>query len=219
MSDVVTTGGGAAAVPAGEATVSSTGAASTAASDINPTSTSTTTFGIEDVVRRTFIGDKKGVYSFDYSKKYKFMASCGLERKVLLWDPFTIKIVAALSGHQADVQQVLIAVEQSLLLLLDFLKHIKVWNLKQDHNNLRNIQNINELNTNGSGGIMRSLDAGGGGGGRAKANTPAGSIAAAYRPENRISFMLFDSRRSRLVSCHSKIIIYNARTLTDHAPK
>ncbi len=55
-------------------------------------------------VKRTFKGHKKGVYSFDYSKKFKFMVSCGLERKLMLWDPFTCKVVNSLVGHSSSVQ-------------------------------------------------------------------------------------------------------------------
>merc|ERR1740117_1953409 len=34
-------------------------------------------------LRRTFRGHSKGVYSFAFSKKFKFMVSCGLERKLI----------------------------------------------------------------------------------------------------------------------------------------
>ena len=39
-------------------------------------------------VGRVFSAHRKGVQSFDYSKKHKMIGSSGLEREVLLWDPY-----------------------------------------------------------------------------------------------------------------------------------
>ena len=42
--------------------------------------------------------------SFCWCKTFKYIASCGLERHLLLWDPYTCKVIATLQGHTASVQ-------------------------------------------------------------------------------------------------------------------
>ncbi len=156
--------------------------------------------GMEDIVRRTFSGHKKGIYSFDYSKKYKFMASCGLERKILLWDPFTCKLISSLSGHQSSVQQVIVSDEKSLLISLDFLKYIRIWNLKQD-NNLKNIQVLYEVNSRVMGHTPSpgvSLSQHRYPGSKQRANDGSAAVSSSYRPENRISYIHYDPFYQRL---------------------
>lgn len=178
--------------------------------------------GMEEIVRRTFTGHSKGVYSFDYSKKYKFMASAGLEREILLWDPFTLQHISSLSGHAASVAQVLVCDEQSLLLSLDFLKNIKVWSLKQDANNLRCVQTLCDISPHSlfagapaaspssSVGLAGVHHGGGGGGGGAR-------LRSSYRPENRIGFMHLDLQHGggRLLCCSSKLLVWSLRTMRD----
>jgi WD40 repeat protein len=33
------------------------------------------------------------VYAIDWSPRYKFIVSCGMDRNVLLWNPFSVKSV------------------------------------------------------------------------------------------------------------------------------
>lgn len=70
----------------------------------------------------TELGHNKGIYSFDYSKVYKFMASCGLERKILLWDPFTCKSINALVGHSSSVKEVIMDDEKKVLMSLSVVR-------------------------------------------------------------------------------------------------
>jgi len=179
-------------------------------------------WGMDDIVRRTFHGHSNGVYSFDYSKRYKFMASAGLERAILLWDPFTCKVLTRLVGHHASVTHLTINDERSLLMSLDGCKVIKVWNLRHEHWNC--IQTIDEGGVEGIGrGPTMAAGSGGGGGPR----TPAGNYHSyargsststrtsatclySYRPENRISCIYFDSVHGRLYSAHSKLVVYDA---------
>ena len=56
-------------------------------------------------------GAKKGVYTFEWSNAFKVLASCGLERTVALWNPYTRsnKPLAVLPGHNASVQRVTVS--------------------------------------------------------------------------------------------------------------
>ena len=52
---------------------------------------------------RTFNIHQKGVNSFIYSPMHRFIASCGEERHILMWDPFTLGVLAYLYGHNTSV--------------------------------------------------------------------------------------------------------------------
>mmetsp|Transcript_40441 Transcript_40441/g.61687 ORF Transcript_40441/g.61687 Transcript_40441/m.61687 type:complete len:134 (+) Transcript_40441:1004-1405(+) len=52
---------------------------------------------------KTFNLHQKGVNSFIYSSKHRFVASCGEERHILMWDPFTLGVLSYLYGHNTSV--------------------------------------------------------------------------------------------------------------------
>jgi WD40 repeat protein len=52
---------------------------------------------------KTFNLHQKGVNSFVYCYKHRFIASCGEERHILMWDPFTIGVLSYLYGHNTSV--------------------------------------------------------------------------------------------------------------------
>ena len=52
---------------------------------------------------KTFNLHSKGVNSFVYSNRHRFIASCGEERQIIMWDPFTLGALSYLSGHAASV--------------------------------------------------------------------------------------------------------------------
>lgn len=78
-------------------------------------------------MKRVFKGHGKAVYGFAVCKTYKvplpasghrqlrrlfaallqFVASCGQERAVLIWDAYTLQVTNRLTGHQASVHDVL----------------------------------------------------------------------------------------------------------------
>ena len=69
----------------------------------------------------------RGVYSFDYSRSYNFIVSCGLERSILLWNPFTGRSIGTLQGHTASVQDVIVNEQDSQLVSVSIDKVIKIW--------------------------------------------------------------------------------------------
>ena len=52
---------------------------------------------------KTFNLHQKGVNSFVYSSKHRFIASCGEERHIIMWDPFTLGALSYLYGHNTSV--------------------------------------------------------------------------------------------------------------------
>ena len=52
---------------------------------------------------KTFNLHQKGVNSFVYSPMHKLIASCGEERHIILWDPFTLTMLQYLRGHNTSV--------------------------------------------------------------------------------------------------------------------
>lgn len=75
---------------------------------------------------------KRGVYSFAWSGTSKLLASCGLERTISLWNPYTRnpKPLAVLQGHTASVLHVAINDEGFQLYSCSTDKCIKVWDLR-----------------------------------------------------------------------------------------
>ena len=75
---------------------------------------------------------KRGVYAFTWSTTAKQLASCGLERTISLWNPYTRnpKPLAILSGHTASVLHVSINDEGFQLFSCSVDKCIKVWDLR-----------------------------------------------------------------------------------------
>jgi WD40 repeat protein len=72
------------------------------------------------------------VYSFTWSTTCKQLASCGLERTISLWNPYTRnpKPLAILSGHTSSVLHVAINDEGFQLFSCSVDKCIKVWDLR-----------------------------------------------------------------------------------------
>ena len=126
-------------------------------------------------VKRVYHGHIKGVYSFAFSAANKFMVSCGAEREVMLWDPYTCKTVSMLYGHTTAVQRVLIDDDRNIMVTLSSDKTIKTW----DTRTLRTMQTVHD-----------------------------GQL---HRPEDRITCLLYDSKRCRLVTAATSIEYWDAR--------
>jgi len=69
-------------------------------------------------LRRKFSNHKKAVYSFAWCGHNKVLASCGLERKIILWSPYSERAVASLSGHNGAVRKVIVNDKNNQLISL-----------------------------------------------------------------------------------------------------
>jgi WD40 repeat protein len=76
---------------------------------------------------KTFNLHQKGVNSFIYSSKHRFVASCGEERHILVWDPFTMLVHSYLYGHNTSVQELAINEDKNHLISLGTDKVVKIW--------------------------------------------------------------------------------------------
>ena len=81
-------------------------------------------------VKRVFSGHKKAVYDFAWCPSVKAIASCGVERRVLLWSPYSQRTIAVLLGHVSSVKKVAFSVENEELISLAQDNTIKVWDLR-----------------------------------------------------------------------------------------
>ena len=79
---------------------------------------------------RTFNIHQKGVNSFIYSPMHRFIASCGEERHILMWDPFTLGVLAYLYGHNTSVQDLALNEERFHLISLGTDKVVKIWDTR-----------------------------------------------------------------------------------------
>ena len=80
--------------------------------------------------KRTFNLHQKGINSFVYSKKHKQVASCGEERHIILWEPYTLQQLAYLNGHNTSVSDLDINEERNHLISLGTDKVVKIWDTK-----------------------------------------------------------------------------------------
>ena len=79
---------------------------------------------------KTFNLHQKGINSFVYSNKHRFIASCGEERYIIMWDPFTLGILTHLNGHNTSVQDLTINEERNHLISLGTDKMVKIWDIR-----------------------------------------------------------------------------------------
>lgn len=59
-------------------------------------------------LRRRFSNHTKPVYSFAWCGHNKVLASCGLERNIILWSPYSERAVASLAGHTCAIRKVIV---------------------------------------------------------------------------------------------------------------
>jgi WD40 repeat protein len=82
-------------------------------------------------VIETYTHHNKGVLSFAWCKDFKFMASCGEERHVTLWNPYTkSSAITYLYGHNSAVQDVVLNDDKFQLISLGTDKVVKVWDVR-----------------------------------------------------------------------------------------
>jgi WD40 repeat protein len=89
-------------------------------------------------VKRVFKKHSKAVYSFTWCSHAKVIASCGLDRDILLWSPWSQSIAAKLQGHISPVMQVIANPETGTLISLSTDSVIKVWDVR-NHKQLQTI--------------------------------------------------------------------------------
>lgn len=79
---------------------------------------------------KTFNLHQKGINSFVYSVKHRFIASCGEERSIIMWDPFTLGTLSYLSKHNTSVQDLAINEQKNHLISLGTDKEVIIWDIK-----------------------------------------------------------------------------------------
>lgn len=79
---------------------------------------------------RSFSLHQKGVNSFVYSERHRFVASCGEERHIIMWDPFTRRAITYLNGHNTSVHDLTINDDRHHLISLGTDKVVKIWDIR-----------------------------------------------------------------------------------------
>ena len=76
---------------------------------------------------RAFYGHKNSVQSLVYVRSTKCMASAGVGREILTWNPHTCTIMQTLIGHSSPVTHLVSDEKNSLLISVSMDKHVKLW--------------------------------------------------------------------------------------------
>ncbi|MCO5601854.1 hypothetical protein L7F22_055979 [Adiantum nelumboides] len=71
-----------------------------------------------------------GVCGFAYGRALNFIASCGLERHINIWNPFTAKVMGTLIGHQAPVVDVAVNDKHNQVISVASDNLIKIWDMR-----------------------------------------------------------------------------------------
>ncbi|GAQ84591.1 hypothetical protein KFL_001960080 [Klebsormidium nitens] len=87
---------------------------------------------------------QKGVYACDYCRSFNFIVTCGVERNILLWSPYSARPLATLQGHSAPVMDVFVNESEAQILSLGADKVVKVWDFRTN----RCIQTLSEPGVN-----------------------------------------------------------------------
>ena len=125
---------------------------------------------------KTFPLHQKGVNSFIYSSKHRVVASCGEERHILMWDPFTLGVLSYLYGHNTSVQDLAFNEDRYHLISLGTDKVVKIW----DTRNYACIQTIFDK--------------------------------VCYRPEDRLTSLMFDKYTNNILLGSRKINLWFFKT-------
>jgi WD40 repeat protein len=78
---------------------------------------------------KIFSAHRKAVNAIVFSVRDAVVASCGLERDILVWSPFTTQVLARLTGHNSSVFSLVVDPQSSTLISLDSSRHVYVWSL------------------------------------------------------------------------------------------
>ncbi|RQM19506.1 hypothetical protein B5M09_011466 [Aphanomyces astaci] len=84
------------------------------------------------VLKRHFAFHRGAVYDFVWCGRPKFFASCGVEREILLWSPFSESLLGRLRGHSCSIKGVVWNEEGQNLISLGLDDgSIRVWDVRQ----------------------------------------------------------------------------------------
>lgn len=79
---------------------------------------------------RRLLGHTKGVFCMDWSTEHKFLVTGGMDRTIMLWNPYSPKAMASITGHNATVCDVIVNSDENQIISLSVDKCIKVWDLR-----------------------------------------------------------------------------------------
>ena len=84
--------------------------------------------GVEDYkYKRTCKLHQKGINAMVWSRTSRFLASCGEERQIIIWNAFTMTAMATLVGHAEPVQELAVNEEKQHLISLSADKAVELF--------------------------------------------------------------------------------------------
>jgi WD40 repeat protein len=79
------------------------------------------------VMRKEFIGHKKGIMSVAYQEEFRFFITAGFDRFALVWNPFVEQAVFKLHGHTNPLVKVVVVPGTPKVVTVDVERVVKVW--------------------------------------------------------------------------------------------
>ncbi|KAG7388500.1 hypothetical protein PHYPSEUDO_012286 [Phytophthora pseudosyringae] len=150
------------------------------------------------VVKFEYTRHRKGVFDLAWCASTRLIASCGMERDIHIWNPYSSqRAVATLKGHTSSVLHLVSDDDNFQIVSAAADNTVKVWDVRNHrclqtfivdrHRGGNSAGSAGSSSHTGGAGAAASLYAGAGGG---------GSLSA----ENRVSAMFFDDKQPCLVT-------------------
>ncbi|KAL3671074.1 hypothetical protein V7S43_004256 [Phytophthora oleae] len=147
------------------------------------------------VVKFEYTRHRKGVFDLAWCASTRLIASCGMERDIHIWNPYSSqRAVATLKGHTSSVLHLVSDDDNFQIVSAAADNTVRVWDVR-NHRCLQTFvvdrhRGGNSVTTGGSGGSAASLYAGTG---------------VSLSTENRVSALLFDGKQPCLMTATTQL--------------
>ena len=85
---------------------------------------------LSGILKKTLLGHKGTVLWCSFSSDGKYLASCGADRRVIIWDMKSMKSLKTFEPHKSEVNAVSFSPDSTMLLTCSKQSKISLWNAK-----------------------------------------------------------------------------------------
>ncbi|KAL4145022.1 hypothetical protein PRNP1_012696 [Phytophthora ramorum] len=155
------------------------------------------------VVKFEYTRHRKGVFDLAWCASTRLIASCGMERDIHIWNPYSSqRAVATLKGHTSSVLHLVSDDDNFQIVSAAADNTVKVWDVR-NHRCLQTFM----VDRHRGGNSASSSGASGhsSGSGAAAALYASGGVGGSLSAENRVSALLFDGKQPCLMSATTQL--------------
>ncbi|GMF16085.1 unnamed protein product [Phytophthora lilii] len=155
------------------------------------------------VVKFEYTRHRKGVFDLAWCASTRLIASCGMERDIHIWNPYSSqRAVATLKGHTSSVLHLVSDDDNFQIVSAAADNTVKVWDVR-NHRCLQTFIVDRHRNGNPTGGVGTTGHAGSASG--AVSLHASGGAGMNLSAENRVSALLFDGKQPCLMTATTQL--------------